>query len=161
MKLLNMGIPIAFFVQFAFRKRKEKVVWFFLSIIGILSAPIILESTNLLWHGGSYRGYTMRFSYMLAFWIIVAGSYSIDQISIRKNIPVLGGICGIIVGVLQYLIFHKSADVYKENVSAVIVIILIAGSILAGLLLSMERKQWRDKWVLNPLIICEIHICFA
>lgn len=78
-KLLNMGIPILFF-GISVRRMEKKPKIFFLYMIGILVLPIFLESSNLLWHGGSYNGYTMRFAYMLTFWLIVAGTYGYLQI---------------------------------------------------------------------------------
>lgn len=76
-KLLNMGIPLSLFGYYAGRNRKDKGVWFFVYVVGLLCAPILLESSNLLWHGGSYESFTMRFSYMLAFWVIMAGAYGL------------------------------------------------------------------------------------
>lgn len=74
-KLVNMGIPLSLFGLYAKKNGREKGVRFFVYVAGLLSAPILLESSNLLWHGGSYESFTMRFSYMLAFWVIMAGAY--------------------------------------------------------------------------------------
>lgn len=75
MKLINLGIPLALFLLAAHKKRRSRPVGFFIYVLLILCLPVVLESTNLLWHGGSYRGYTMRFGYMLTFWTVTAGAY--------------------------------------------------------------------------------------
>lgn len=86
MKLINMGIPLSFFVLYLRKNFRNKENIFFIYIIGILGAPILLESSNLLWHGGSYEGYTMRFSYMLAFWVIMTGAFGYVNIKQRKGV---------------------------------------------------------------------------
>ena len=85
MKLLNMSIPLSIFAVYMYRNHKGKDSKFFTFVIGILCAPILLESTNILWHGGVYEGYTMRFAYMLAFWIIMAGAYAYDKVGMDEE----------------------------------------------------------------------------
>lgn len=85
MKLMNMGIPLSFFLIYFVKQKFKKENVFFLSIFAYLCAPIILESTNLLWHGGTYQSYPMRFSYMLTFWMIIGGAYGYSKIMESKD----------------------------------------------------------------------------
>lgn len=67
------------------RKRKENDAWFFtlLTIIGIL--PVLVQGTNLVWHLGSYYGYSLRMGYITAFILIfVAARYSHDNNTVRS-----------------------------------------------------------------------------
>lgn len=86
MKLINMGIPLSFFALYLRKNLRNRKNIFFIYIVGILSAPILLESSNLLWHGGSYEGYTMRFSYMLAFWLVVTGAFGYANIKQNEGV---------------------------------------------------------------------------
>jgi len=45
----------------------------------LLGLPIVLENINLLWHGGSYQHFPMRFGYMLTFEILVLICKTIDE----------------------------------------------------------------------------------
>lgn len=148
MKLLNLGIPIAFFLAYAIRHLEQKSVKFF-GFMGIaLCAPICLESTNILWHGGPYQGYTMRFSYMLAFWILAAGAYMFDALGREENCRTEGrkrrvfdakGVLYLLLlsGVMafQYVIMKKDATVYKQETSSLYVIFVIVAAVCVGLLL--------------------------
>lgn len=76
MKLINLGIPFGL-ILCGFRKNwiSRDFRWL-IYVDMLLLLPIGLESTNILWHGGPYESYSMRFSYMPAFWVIVTGIYS-------------------------------------------------------------------------------------
>lgn len=151
MKLLNTGIPLALFFLYLVRYRRQKASRFLAAVLAILGAPILLESTNLLWHGGSYQGYTMRFAYMLTFWILTAGAYAYcngalsQENTISKRSTVLFGSFGFIlmttVTAVQFLLL-KSADmsVHKEEIPAVYVIAIVVLGVAAGCgLLCYER----------------------
>ncbi len=134
MKLINMGIPLSFFVLSLRRKHQRKGIFFFVVITAFLGTPIILESTNLLWHGGSYQSYTMRFSYMLAFWIIVGGGYCYDVISINGkphlerskalNFAEKIFVCGLLYAsaVIQFYFLERGISIWEIILTVVIVI---------------------------------------
>lgn len=126
MKIINIGLPIGLACCMVKDIRKNKALrWFFYMDI-ILVLPIILESTNLLWHGGSYQGYTMRFAYMLTFWMIVTGLYcyqELDDKELVKSIPVF---CQwIITGVFALLIIGLSYYVNNHTISVLLVLMIV------------------------------------
>ncbi len=146
MKLLNMGIPLSFFLIYAVKNAKEKAVKFFGYVLCIICAPVCLESTNILWHGGLYQGYTMRFSYMLTFWILAAGAYACEKYAAGEwgREPVKGKYVPHIIGILSLLLlfvitgvqfFVLKSDMtapYKENIPAVVIIAMIGVNIAGG-----------------------------
>ncbi len=156
MKLLNLGIPLSLFVWYACRKRKGKDVAFLTIVIALLAAPIVLESTNILWHAGPYQGYTMRFSYMLAFWIIIAGAYAGNQRAVMaEGVPARAGLRSNFAGWIsfaayialmtgQYLLLKSDADsVYKDGVSAFSIILLVVFSVIFGMgMLRVGRHRY-------------------
>lgn len=155
MKLLNMGIPLGFFAVYAIRHFKEKTVKFFGFVIVVLCLPICLESTNILWHGGIYEGYTMRFSYMLPFWILIAGAYAYDSRCKQKQdvgnkaawMTATGMLLVAAMTVWQYVLLKSDGyvcnniSVYKDNVPAVAIILIVAITMLGGWLLLHGRKE--------------------
>lgn len=74
-KLVNLGIPFGMILCGCRKNWKKKDFLWLIYVDLLLLLPIALESTNMLWHGGPYEGYTMRFAYMLAFWVLVSGMY--------------------------------------------------------------------------------------
>lgn len=155
-KLINMGIPFSFFVVYFARKRWSKSFIFFSYVIGILTAPILLESTNLLWHGGSYEGFTMRFSYMLTFWVLVSGSYSylkiitdeeVNRSSIRSFCAMFCCVLMVLEVVIQYIWLERSASVFQ-------IIILIIVTMGLNILLVLLKPKYYEM-VIHCVIILQ------
>lgn len=169
MKLLNMGIPLAFFLIYAIKHHKEKAVKFFCIVIIILCAPICLESTNLLWHAGRYQGYTMRFAYMLAFWILAAGAYALERKMLYEEVLITDrrkerifdgiGIVGlfllIVVTGFQYVVLKSDmATPYKNQISSVTIIFIVTLTIIGGnISLIYKRKKVYDKVIFMIIIL--------
>lgn len=157
MKLLNLGIPMAFFITYAIKHPEKKCVKFF-GFMGIaLCAPICLESTNILWHGGPYQGYSMRFSYMLAFWILIAGAYMFDISSGEKNsrtksrnkwISNAAVVCGLLLlsGILvfHYALMKDVVTLRREEIPAIAVIFIVGATVCVGFLLC-NRAMFLEK----------------
>lgn len=155
MKLLNMGMPMAFFLAYGLKHFREKSVKFFGFIILLVCAPIILESTNLLWHGGSYQGYTMRFSYMTAFWIVAAGAYACSEKiclydgkkeTVSNGVSVISFLILAGMSGIQYFLLKSDMTVYKNNVSVIDIIAIVVITIIAGWGL-LYGKEWRKKGI--------------
>lgn len=154
MKLLNLGIPLSLFLIYALKHFKQDDTKFFCAVIALLCAPIVLESTNLLWHGGSYEGYTIRFAYMITFWILVAGAYAYDKgvssawIVRRHKVSGIIGIFSLILSAIttaiQYFMFKAGGySVYKTEISAIVIIfIIIISVIVSGGLLFNDKKYY-------------------
>lgn len=133
MKIINLGLPIGLACCMVKDIRKNKALrWFFYMDI-ILVLPIILESTNLLWHGGSYQGYTMRFAYMLTFWMNVTGLYCYQQ---SEDKVILQSISNtwqwIVAGVLSVFIIGVSYYVSNHTISIPMIIIVVLLSACIG-----------------------------
>ena len=159
MKLLNLGIPLSIFLIYALKHFKQSDTGFFSSVIVLLCAPIVMESTNLLWHGGSYEGYTMRFAYMLTFWILVAGAYAYDkelpaiQITGKSRLTETIGIMSLfllaVTVTAQYFLFKAvGPSVDKKKIPAVVIILIIGISVVAGCGLLCNKKERYEKFVL-------------
>lgn len=90
MKLINLGIPFGLMLCGIRKNWGNREFRWLLYVDMLLLLPIVLESTNLLWHGGPYESYSMRFSYMLAFWVMVTGIYGYqlnrERISRDENV---------------------------------------------------------------------------
>lgn len=78
----NLGIPSFFFllnlIKYRFKKKSNRFYFYMIATLGL---PILLESTNLLWHMGSYVNFSMRFAYMLIFIVIISGADALQELS--------------------------------------------------------------------------------
>lgn len=170
MKLLNLGIPLAFFVLYAAGRLKRKDVRFFGFIVTAQCMPICLESTNILWHGGSYEGYTMRFSYMLAFWVLIAGMHALREWQKEKTADIrtkehgrriswVAGIAGLAVltGItaVQYVLLRSDMTVYKKGIPAVVIIGIAGITMVGGGLLLYGGREIMEK-TFAVIVIMEI-----
>lgn len=68
--LYGTEIGLGCFVVTLFNKDAMKKHFDKMIMIVLLLAPIVFENINLLWHGGAYQHFPMRFGYMLSFEMI-------------------------------------------------------------------------------------------
>ena len=157
MKLWNMGIPLSCILLYGWRNRKSKDTCFFGAILLLLCTPIVLESTNLLWHGGSYMGFTMRFSYMLAFWIIAAGAYAYDKNVKIENKLLSKTVTGVLIvvanmicaGLLCFYYINDGSTMKSESaVLPIVAIVLLTVCLDLGLLCQRDRIYRRLVWII-------------
>ncbi len=163
-----MGIPLSFFLIYAVKNYKEKAAKFFGYVLFIICAPVFLESTNILWHGGLYQGYTMRFSYMLTFWILAAGAYAYEKyaageqgrepIEEQRTHPVIGilslALLLVITGVQYFVLKSDMTTPYKEGIPAAVIIAVIGVSIIGGCGSAFYgRKKGYEKILLAIVIL--------
>lgn len=157
MKLWNMGVPFSCFLLYGWKNRRSKDVRFLGAILLFLCAPIVLESTNLLWHGGSYMGFTMRFSYMLAFWIIVAGAHAFNK-NVKAENKLLGKtITGLFIaaanivcaGLLCYFYINDGTTMKRESaVWPVVAIVFLTVCLNSELLYQKEKMYGKLVWII-------------
>ena len=56
-------------------KEEKKTIRYMISLLLISLLPIVVEGINLMWHFGSYNGYTLRNGYIVAFTLITVAAY--------------------------------------------------------------------------------------
>lgn len=76
--LMLLGAELFIVLLFCFAckgKRFKKQKIFFFTLIVMMVIPIFFEGVNLLWHGGSYASFPIRFGFMITFVLICASAY--------------------------------------------------------------------------------------
>ena len=58
----------------------RKFNWYAISLIVIVIVQAIAEGTNIIWHFGSYNGYTLRNGYIIAFTLICLACVYADEV---------------------------------------------------------------------------------
>ena len=57
----------------------RRLTMFFLSAAALLTLPLFFENIDLLWHGGSYMLFPMRFAFLLPLVLILAGAAFLER----------------------------------------------------------------------------------
>ena len=98
--ILTVGLQLGFILAvlliaryFKAKKRKEAI--FVFGAVTVTLAPVVFENTDLIWHGGSYVNFPMRFFYVSVFTVLSLALLSIDKygetITVPKN-KILSGL---------------------------------------------------------------------
>ena len=76
MMLYGMAFAAAVIIMGLKKFKEEKnTIRYMISLLLISLLPIVVEGINLMWHFGSYNGYTLRNGYIVAFTIITVAAY--------------------------------------------------------------------------------------
>ena len=76
MMLYGMAFATAVIIMGLKKFKEEKnTIRYMISLLLISLLPIVVEGINLMWHFGSYNGYTLRNGYIVAFTLITVAAY--------------------------------------------------------------------------------------
>lgn len=76
MMLYGMAFAAAVIIMGLKKFKEEKnTIRYMISLLLISLLPIVVEGINLMWHFGSYNGYTLRNGYIVAFTLITVAAY--------------------------------------------------------------------------------------
>ena len=76
MMLYGMAFAAAVIIMGLKKFKEEKnTIRYMISLLLISLLPIVAEGINLMWHFGSYNGYTLRNGYIVAFTLITVAAY--------------------------------------------------------------------------------------
>ena len=112
--------------------------WYAISLIAIVMVQAIAEGTNIMWHFGSYNGYTLRNGYIIAFTLICLSCAYADKVlvndCIKKKKAVIQAVVTVIICAVMAVIYDKlpvnsyvAAFVFFIAVFAVMLVIHIIG----------------------------------
>ena len=76
MMLYGMAFAAAVIIMGLKKFKEEKnTIRYMISLLLMSLLPIVVEGINLMWHFGSYNGYTLRNGYIVAFTLITVAAY--------------------------------------------------------------------------------------
>lgn len=90
--ILTVGLQLAFILVVLlivryFKAKKKKEALFVFGAVTVTLSPVVFENTNLIWHGGSYIGFTMRFFYASVFTVLLLALLAIDRYGETITVP--------------------------------------------------------------------------
>ena len=133
MMLYGMAFAAAVIIMGLKKFKEEKnTIRYMISLLLISLLPIVVEGINLMWHFGSYNGYTLRNGYIVAFTLITVAAYfaqrMFEEVTADKKQLVK-----------QLVIFVVAAAVY-----AVIYNIIPSNDIILAAFIFYNKKLKKD-----------------
>ena len=133
MMLYGMAFAAAVIIMGLKKFKEEKnTIRYMISQLLISLLPIVVEGINLMWHFGSYNGYTLRNGYIVAFTLITVAAYfaqrMFEEVTADKKQLVK-----------QLVIFVVAAAVY-----AVIYNIIPSNDIILAAFIFYNKKLKKD-----------------
>ncbi len=143
--LLGMSFAIALIIA-GLRKywgdKKERN--YNLIVMGLMAALMAVEAVNLMWHFGSYCGYTLRNGFLIAFSLIVTGAgYAekmLDEKKANKKILIIEAVCGLAV-CGGFIALYNSITQIPELAATIIGLSLVGIMTVVYALLIMKKRQ--------------------
>lgn len=122
MMVYGMAFVIALIVVGLKQYWNEKNVRLYYGILTLIAIiPMFVEGTNLIWHFGSYNGYTLRNGFLIAFTLLSSGAYFADRLSLEfvwtKNI--VKQIVIAVIAAVFFVVFYNIMP-YKNEIIAII-----------------------------------------
>ncbi len=116
----------------------RKFNWYAISLIVIVMVQAIAEGTNIMWHFGSYNGYTLRNGYIIAFTLICLACAYADKVLVNdktdKKKAVIQAVVTVVVCAVMAVVYDKlpvnsyvSAFIFFIAVFVVMLVIHIIG----------------------------------
>lgn len=122
MMVYGMAFVIALIVVGLKKYWNEKNVRLYYGILTlIVIIPMIVEGTNLLWHFGSYNGYTLRNGFLIAFTLLSVGAYFADRLYLECTVPknILKQIGIAVIAAVSFVAIYNIMP-YKNEIIAII-----------------------------------------
>ena len=119
----------------------RKFNWYAISLIVIVIVQAVAEGTNIIWHFGSYNGYTLRNGYIIAFTLICLACAYADEVFAYdkpdKIKAVIQAVVTVIACVVMAVVYDKlpvnsyvAAFIFFIAVFAVMLILHIVGVVV-------------------------------
>ncbi|MGN0327667.1 MAG: YfhO family protein [Lachnospira sp.] len=139
------------------KDKKER--GFIISLLAIVLIPVISEGTNIIWHFGSYNGYTLRNGFVITFTLICITAFYAEKMFEDKKLTLKQIILETVitaVGVVAYIIIYNNAPI--ENYAAAMLlfgIIFVVMIVIHALIMGKMKGSYNYKLVMG-LIVFEV-----
>lgn len=138
-------------------KNEKKQSIYMLCLAGIALLPMIIEGINLMWHFGSYNGYTLRNGYFIAFTLICMASYYAEKMFSDMPLERKYYIRQIVIAAVLCLVYAIGYNLIPETNEVVAIIffmaVLITMTIVYLRKLLEEKEQFNAKSVLAVVAV--------
>lgn len=142
-------------------KEDKKETRYILAILVATVSPVIIEGANLMWHFGSYNGYTLRNGFLIAFTLICVAARYGERIFKDIELPKKYIIRQAVIAAVMCVVYAAAYNLIPSNNEVIAIIFFMA--ILIAMFIVYIRKFIEEKDEFNcksviALIAVEVFI---
>ena len=142
-------------------KADKKELKYIIAMLVVALGPVIMEAANLMWHFGSYNGYTLRNGYLIAFTLIcIAAKYGekmFSNFAINKSLTIIQSVAAILICAGYAVAYNLIPDNNERIAIAFFMAVLIIMTAVYMYMLTRRKKEFNCKSVIL-LIVVELFI---
>jgi uncharacterized membrane protein YfhO len=138
-------------------KSDKKMTRYTLAMLGIALLPMIVEGINLMWHFGSYNGYTLRNGFLIAFTLIslaayygekMFNDYPLEKKYYKRQVIIAAAIC------VVYAVGYNLIPYNNEIIATIFFMaVLITMTIVYIRKLTEEKEEFNVKSVIAVVAV--------
>lgn len=154
-----LAVIVIGFKKYWFDKKER----YYLGAMGLLVLlPMVVQGTNLMWHFGSYNGYTLRNGFLIAFTLIcIAAHFSekmFTDIALEKKYIIRQIVIAAVISIVYVAAYNRFMP-ERSSIAAIIffMAVLITMFIVYFRKISAEKAEFNCKSVI-ALIAVEVFI---
>lgn len=152
MMLYGLAFVIAVIIMgMKIYKSDRKQLIYSLAMLVVALGPVLMEATNLMWHFGSYNGYTLRNGYLISFTLICIAAGMAEKMF--ADIPLKGAFYRrqtAIVAVIGavYVMIYNILPINNEMLAMAFFIMIFAVMFAVYMFMLIRKKEFNCKSVI-------------
>ena len=152
MMLYGLAFVIAVIIMgIKIYKSDRKQLIYSVAMLVVALGPVLMEATNLMWHFGSYNGYTLRNGYLISFTLICIAAGMAEKMF--ADIPLKGAFYRrqtAIVAVIGavYVMIYNILPINNEMLAMAFFIMIFAIMFAVYMFMLIRKKEFNCKSVI-------------
>ena len=152
MMLYGLAFVIAVIIMgIKIYKSDRKQLIYSVAMLVVALVPVLMEATNLMWHFGSYNGYTLRNGYLISFTLICIAAGMAEKMF--ADIPLKGAFYRrqtAIVAVIGavYVMIYNILPINNEMLAMAFFIMIFAIMFAVYMFMLIRKKEFNCKSVI-------------
>lgn len=152
MMLYGLAFVIAVIIMgMKIYKSDRRQLIYTIAMLVVALGPVLMEATNLMWHFGSYNGYTLRNGYLISFTLICVAAGMAEKMF--ADIPLKGAFYRrqtAIVAVIGavYVMIYNILPINNEMLAMAFFIMIFAVMFAVYMFMLIRKKEFNCKSVI-------------
>ena len=149
MMLYGLAFVIAVIIMgIKIYKSDRKQLIYSVAMLVVALGPVLMEATNLMWHFGSYNGYTLRNGYLISFTLICIAAGMAEKMF--ADIPLKGAFYRrqtAVIGAV-YVMIYNILPINNEMLAMAFFIMIFAIMFAVYMFMLIRKKEFNCKSVI-------------
>lgn len=152
MMLYGLAFVIAVIIMgMKIYKSDRKQLIYSVAMLVVALGPVLMEATNLMWHFGSYNGYTLRNGYLISFTLICIAAGMAEKMF--ADIPLKGAFYRrqtavvVVIGAV-YVMVYNILPINNEMLAMAFFIMIFAVMFAVYMFMLIRKKEFNCKSVI-------------